>query len=153
MKKIVLIFLVFCLICCFLPIGVSANQADYTGKIGVSLPTATHGYLGRINWWAKKAIEVVDECVGRIVKRLLELDAHVLVTADHGNAEEMIDPKTKMVKTSHALSPVECIYAARDSLGKKLIPRGKLSDIAPTVLKLLGLTLPKEMTADVLIVD
>jgi len=56
MKKLVL-FLCLFLICSFLPLSVTANQAEYTGKIGVSLPTATHGYLGRINWWAKKAIE------------------------------------------------------------------------------------------------
>lgn len=102
---------------------------------------------------AKKAIEVVDECVGRVVERLLEIDAHVLITADHGNSEEMIDHITKTVKTSHSLSPVEFIYVAGDSPGRKLLPRGKLSDIAPTVLKLLGLEVPKEMTADVLIVD
>lgn len=102
---------------------------------------------------AKKAIEVVDECVGKIVNRLLELNAHVLVTADHGNADQMVDATTKMAKTSHTLSPVECIYVASDSLGKKLISRGKLSDIAPTVLKLLNLPIPKEMTADVLILD
>ncbi len=102
---------------------------------------------------AKKAIEVVDECVGRIVSRLLELDAHILITADHGNADQMSDSETKMTKTSHTLSPVECIYVAEDSPGKKLIPRGKLSDIAPTVLKLLGLPIPGEMTAEVLIQD
>jgi len=102
---------------------------------------------------AKKAIEVVDECVGKIVKRLLELDAHILITADHGNADQMTDPDTKMTKTSHTLSPVECIYLASDAEGKKLIKKGKLSDIAPTVLRLLGLDIPEEMTADLLIVD
>lgn len=100
---------------------------------------------------ARKAIEVVDECVGRIVRRLLELDFQILVTADHGNAEQMIDYDTGMVKTSHTTFPVECIYVAKDSPGRKLIEQGKLSDIAPTVLKLLGLDVPKEMTAEVLI--
>lgn len=100
---------------------------------------------------AKKAIEIVDECIGRLVNRLLELDAHILITADHGNAEQMIDYDTDMVKTSHTTFPVEFIYVAGDSLDKNLIPRGKLSDIAPTVLKLLGINIPGEMTADVLI--
>lgn len=100
---------------------------------------------------AKKAIEVVDECVGKIVKRLLELDAHIFITADHGNSEQMVDYKTGITKTSHTTFPVEFIYVANDSKDKKLIDRGKLSDIAPTTLKCLGIEIPKEMTADVLI--
>lgn len=100
---------------------------------------------------AKKAIEVVDECLGKVITRLLELDAHILLTADHGNSEQMVDYETGMTKTSHTLFPVECIYIAKDSPGKKLIQRGKLSDIAPTVLNLLGLPVPKEMTAERLI--
>lgn len=100
---------------------------------------------------ARKAIEVVDDCVGRGVERLLELDAQVLITADHGNSEEMLDPETGMVKTSHSLNDVECIYVARDSAGKPLRSHGKLSDIAPTVLRLLGLDVPREMTADCLL--
>jgi 2,3-bisphosphoglycerate-independent phosphoglycerate mutase len=100
---------------------------------------------------AKQAIEVVDDCLGKIVDRCLELDAHVLITADHGNAEQMLDPETGMVKTSHTLSPVELIYVAKDAAGKTLLERGKLSDIAPTVLALLGLEIPSEMTAENLI--
>ena len=96
---------------------------------------------------AVRAIEIVDECEGRIVNRLLELDAHILITADHGNSEEMIDHQTGMAKTSHSRNPVELIYVARDSPGKRLIERGKLSDIAPTILYLLGLDIPEEMTA------
>lgn len=107
------------------------------------------GHTGDFNA-AKKAIEIVDECVGKVVKRLLELDAHIIITADHGNAEQMIDYETGMVKTSHTVFPVECIYAANDSAGKKLINRGKLSDIATTVLKLLNLDIPKDMTAELL---
>jgi 2,3-bisphosphoglycerate-independent phosphoglycerate mutase len=102
---------------------------------------------------ARRAIEVVDECVGRVVARLLTMDAHILITADHGNAEQMVDYETGMVKTSHTLNPVECIYVARDAVGRALRPRGKLSDIAPTVLYLLGLPPAKEMTADNLILD
>lgn len=102
---------------------------------------------------ARRAIEIVDENVGKVVKRLLELDAHILITADHGNSEQMVDYETGMVKTSHTTFPVELIYVANDSPGKKLIKRGKLSDIAPTALKLLGREIPQEMTADVLLVD
>jgi 2,3-bisphosphoglycerate-independent phosphoglycerate mutase len=100
---------------------------------------------------ARTAIEVVDRCVGRLVERLLALDAHILITADHGNSEQMIDYDTGMVKTSHTLSDVECLYVARDSPGVKLRPRGKLADIAPTVLSLLGLPVPREMDADNLV--
>ncbi len=96
---------------------------------------------------ARQAIEIVDECVGRLVERCLELDAHVLITADHGNSEQMIDLETGMVKTSHTLNPVEFIYVASDAAGHRLAERGKLSDIAPTVLELLGLPIPSEMTA------
>jgi 2,3-bisphosphoglycerate-independent phosphoglycerate mutase len=100
---------------------------------------------------ARKAIEVVDECVGRLVERLLEMDAHILVTADHGNAEQMVNLETGKTQTSHTICPVELIYIARDARGKTLPERGKLSDIAPTVLRLLGLGIPEEMTADVLV--
>lgn len=100
---------------------------------------------------ATKAVEVVDECVGRLVKRLLELDAKILVTADHGNAEQMVDYVTGMIKTSHTLNPVECIYIANDAAGVKLVERGVLSDMAPTVLELLGISKPAEMTSRSLI--
>lgn len=95
---------------------------------------------------ARKAAEAVDECVGQVVDRLLELDAHILLTADHGNAEEMADEKGA-TKTSHTVNPVDLVYIARDGQGRKLVVRGKLSDIAPTVLALLGLDVPAEMTA------
>jgi 2,3-bisphosphoglycerate-independent phosphoglycerate mutase len=102
---------------------------------------------------AVKAISVVDECVGKVVERLLEIDAHILILADHGNSEELVDAETGMTKTSHTLNPVECIYVAKDAPGTKLLPRGKLADIAPTVLYLMGLEIPKEMTAYNLIVN
>lgn len=98
-----------------------------------------------------KAVEVVDECVGACINRLLELNAEVLLTADHGNAEEMIDLKTKSPKTSHTLNPVELIYISRNAIGKRLKSGGKLSDIGPTVLRLMNLRIPTEMTATQLI--
>ena len=101
---------------------------------------------------AKVAVEVVDENIGKLLPRLFELDAHVLITADHGNAEQMVDYATGMVKTSHTLNDVECLYVAKDAVGVKLAPMGKLCDVAPTVLALLGLPVPKEMTAQNLVV-
>ncbi len=100
---------------------------------------------------AKKAVEVVDRCLGKLIPKFLALKADVLITADHGNAEQMVDYETGMVKTSHTLFPVECIYVAKDSWDKKLIQRGKLSDLAPTMLKLMGLPVPGEMTAQSLL--
>jgi 2,3-bisphosphoglycerate-independent phosphoglycerate mutase len=100
---------------------------------------------------AKKAVEIVDECIGKVVKRLLELNAHILITADHGNSEQMVDYETGMIKTSHTIFPVELIYIAKDAVGKQLKPTGKLADIAPTILNLMGLDIPREMTAEALI--
>ena len=102
---------------------------------------------------ATKAVEVVDDCIGKIMPRLMELDAQVLIFADHGNAEQMIDYKTGLTKTSHTLNLVDCFYVAKDSKGKKLASVAKLSAIAPTALKLLGLPIPAEMTTPSLLVD
>ncbi len=100
---------------------------------------------------AMQAVEVVDECVGDCVRRLLDLEGEVLLTADHGNAEEMIDPTTDRVKTSHSRNPVELIYISKKAKGKKLKSGGKLADVAPTVLKLMDIDIPPEMTATQLI--
>jgi 2,3-bisphosphoglycerate-independent phosphoglycerate mutase len=108
------------------------------------------GHTGDFNA-ARQAVEVVDECVGKLLPRLFALDAHVLITADHGNAEQMKDYLTGMVKTSHTLNDVECFYVAKDSAGVKVAPAGKLCDVAPTVLALLGLAIPPEMTAQNLV--
>jgi len=122
------------------------NRPPY-GFIAVNLANCDMvGHTGNLAA-ATKAVEIVDECVGKIVKRLLELDAKILVTADHGNAEQMADPDTGMTKTSHTMFPVECIYVASDSNGVKMAEKGVLSDIAPTVLRLLGLSIPPQMTA------
>jgi 2,3-bisphosphoglycerate-independent phosphoglycerate mutase len=99
---------------------------------------------------AKKAIEVVDENVGKLVERLLQLDAHILITADHGNAEQMVDYETGMTKTSHTLFPVECIYVANDTNGIEMPPRGKLADIPPTILHLMNIDIPHEISGNVL---
>lgn len=100
---------------------------------------------------AKKAVEILDECVGRVVSRALELDAHIMITADHGNADQMIDYDTGQPRTSHSLNPVEFVYIASDNKAVKLKEKGVLSDIGPTLLGRLGLQVPAEMTADDLI--
>ena len=101
---------------------------------------------------AKRAVEVVDECVGKVVDKVMSQGGIALVTADHGNAEEMMDMDSGLPKTAHTKNPVEFIYVADNYKEVELRPRGILSDIAPTVLYLLGLEQPKEMTSNNLIV-
>ncbi|MDR0882878.1 MAG: 2,3-bisphosphoglycerate-independent phosphoglycerate mutase [Candidatus Adiutrix sp.] len=101
---------------------------------------------------AVKAVEVVDECLSRLIPALVSRGYQVLLTADHGNAEEMIDYETGLVKTSHTIFPVECIYVADRPVFGLTGSRGKLSDLAPTLLKLMELPVPSEMTADSLLV-
>ena len=96
---------------------------------------------------AVKAIETVDECVGRVVDAVLDRDGVALVTADHGNAEQMIDPETGTSQTAHTINDVDFIYVARRTDQVRLRERGVLSDIAPTMLQTLGIKPPPEMTA------
>jgi 2,3-bisphosphoglycerate-independent phosphoglycerate mutase len=102
---------------------------------------------------AMKAVEVVDKCVGTLVDNILLKNKIALITADHGNADEMIDYKTGIPKTSHTTNPVEFIYVAKDYENIKLIKKGTLSDIAPTILHLLDIEKPAEMTSRNLIIS
>lgn len=101
---------------------------------------------------AIKAVEMVDECVGRVVEVTLARKGIALVTADHGNAEEMVDYRTGLPKTAHTKNPVEFIYVADDYPEIKLKDRGILADIAPTILALLRIEQPQDMTAQNLII-
>lgn len=98
-----------------------------------------------------KAIETVDKCVGRVVEAVLACGGVALVTADHGNAEQMLDPATGKIQTAHTTNEVDFIYIAADTSGVKLRSRGILSDIALTILQLLDITPPPEMTAQSLL--
>ncbi len=100
---------------------------------------------------ALKAVKIVDECVGRVVEATLARNGIALVTADHGNAEEMVDYQTGLPKTAHTKNPVEFIYVADDYKKIRLKDKGILADIAPTILHLLGIDQPKDMTAEDLI--
>ena len=92
-----------------------------------------------------KAMEVCDECVGRIVEKALEQDGTIIVTADHGNIEEMIDLKTGRVNTKHSTNQVPILIIQND-LHSLELPVGNLSDIAPTILGILKIEKPPEMT-------
>ncbi len=97
---------------------------------------------------AVKAVSTVDECLGRVVDKLLEKNGYVLVTADHGNSEQMMDEDGKPM-TAHTTNHVPLILiGAKDA---KLRDDGKLSDLAPTILELMKLPVPDEMTGTTLI--
>ena len=96
---------------------------------------------------AKEAVEHMDKCIEKIYKKVVEeLDGILIIIADHGNCDMMWD-ENKKTDTSHTTNPVPCIITKKGITLKD----GKLADIAPTMLKLLGLDIPKEMTGEVLI--
>ncbi len=99
---------------------------------------------------AVKAVETVDSCVGRIVADLNETGGVAFITADHGNAEQMEDPNTGEPHTAHTSNPVKCIYVGDGEV--KALKNGKLCDLAPSLLELLGVPKPQEMTGKSLIV-
>ena len=100
---------------------------------------------------AVTAVETVDECVGRVVEATLAAGGSLLVTADHGNCEQMIDPETGGPHTAHTTFEVPIIVVESGLEGKTLRSGGRLADIAPTLLALLGLEKPAEMTGESLI--
>jgi len=99
----------------------------------------------------ERAVEITDASVGMLTDEALKRGYTVMISSDHGNAEEMWDYKIDMPKTSHTVNPVEFIYVAGDAAQVKLRPHGILSDIAPTVLQVLGLPQPADMTSKSLI--
>ncbi|MEK7123759.1 MAG: hypothetical protein AAB851_02585, partial [Patescibacteria group bacterium] len=107
------------------------------------------------------AIEAVDNAIGRIHKEVLERGGILIITADHGNAEEKLNPMTGETKTEHTSNPVPVYLAGNQfaaAAGAARIPliqrkeiSGALADIAPTVLELLGLSKPPQMTGQSLL--
>ena len=103
---------------------------------------------------AIKAIEALDICIGRVVSTMQQCGGEVLITADHGNAEQMLDRSTHQAHTAHTLNLVPFIYIGRKAQIAKagdLQNMGALQDIAPTMLTLMGLPQPQEMTGKPLI--
>ena len=100
---------------------------------------------------AVKAVEHVDVCVGRILSSVQRQGGVAIVTADHGNCEQMIDPTTGGPHTAHTTYDVELIVVDDRFRGKKLLDGGRLADIAPTALHMMGLPVPVEMTGRSLI--
>lgn len=97
---------------------------------------------------AVKAIEALDTCIGRVHEALRACGGELIVTADHGNAERMADEATGQAHTAHTTHPVPFVYAGRPA---RVAPTGALSDIAPTILYLMGIEPPPEMDGAVLV--
>src|SRR5436309_10022213 len=112
---------------------VNFANADMVGHSGKIEPTV-------------KAVETVDACLGRIEPAVRAKGGALLITADHGNAELMIDPATGGPHTAHTTNPVPLIVIAEDNKQFTLKPEGSLRDISPTVLGMLSLPQPKEMS-------
>jgi len=109
----------------------NADMVGHTGNIGAAV----------------KACDVLDECVEKLASWILAYGGTMLITADHGNAEEMIDAQTGQIETEHSTNPVPFIALSKDLLGRsQVLTSGILADVAPTVLKILGLEVPGSMT-------
>ncbi|GAA3544402.1 2,3-bisphosphoglycerate-independent phosphoglycerate mutase [Zobellella aerophila] len=98
---------------------------------------------------AVKACEAVDRSIGRVVAALAEVGGEALITADHGNAEQMVNEQTGQAHTAHTNLPVPLIYVGRDATP---VADGRLSDLAPTMLTLMGMEIPPQMTGKPLMV-
>ena len=107
------------------------------------------GHTGNLNA-AIRAVETVDACLGRLTKAVEKVDGILLITADHGNVEAMGDPVTGQVHTAHTCNPVPIVLATDFKENIKL-ENGTLADIAPTLLDLMGLPQPQEMTGHTLL--
>jgi 2,3-bisphosphoglycerate-independent phosphoglycerate mutase len=112
---------------------VNFANADMVGHSGKLEPTI-------------KAVETVDACLGRIESAVRQKGGAILITADHGNAEMMIDPATGGPHTAHTTNPVPFIVVSEDKKTFSLRNDGSLRDISPTVLGMMGMPQPKEMT-------
>ncbi|HET9469175.1 MAG TPA: 2,3-bisphosphoglycerate-independent phosphoglycerate mutase [Vicinamibacterales bacterium] len=104
------------------------------------------GHTGNLEA-AVMAVETIDQCLGRIVRAVHDAGGVLLVTADHGNAEEMWNTKLNEPHTAHTSNPVPVIVV-QDGKGMRLREGGSLRDIAPTMLGILGVEKPREMTGD-----
>ncbi len=119
-------------------IVVNFANPDMVGHTG-SLPAAI------------KAVETVDQCVGAIIDKVLAKGGCAIVTADHGNAEQMWNPDTNAPHTAHTTYPVPLIVLGEAFKGRALRSDGRLADIVPTALEMLGLQKPAEMTGESLL--
>jgi 2,3-bisphosphoglycerate-independent phosphoglycerate mutase len=109
----------------------SPDMVGHTGSIGAAV----------------KACQVVDECLGKLYDWTMAYNGFMIVTGDHGNVEEMINNRTGEIETEHSSNPVPLITISKSLMGNpKILTSGILADVAPTILKALGLEIPTTMT-------
>jgi len=126
---------------------VSANMYDFI-LVNYANPDMV-GHTGNLAAGIK-AVSTVDSLVYELVQNFISTGGAVIITADHGNVEEMINLDTKAIDTEHSLNPVPCIIAGTD-ITQRNLPYGALKDIAPTILEIMGITKPAEMNGQSLI--
>ena len=97
---------------------------------------------------AVKAVKAVDECVGKVVDAIVAKGGKAIITADHGNADQMIDPESNGPFTAHTTNPVPVIIVDPEQPQRTLREGGRLCDLCPTMLKLMGVEQPAEMTGE-----
>lgn len=122
-------------------------EALESGKFGFILVNFANGDMvghTAVREAVIAAVEALDMHVGRVLDAAVEASYSVVLTADHGNCDEMVDPVTQEPHTQHTLYPVPCMVI--DEANWHLLPGGDLSSVAPTVLQLMGLQQPSEMT-------
>lgn len=122
------------------------TQGEYKFILVNYAPPDMVGHTGNIGS-AVKACQVIDECVARLANFCLAYNGALVITADHGNVEEMIESQTGQIETEHSTNPVPLIIIHKDFMGRgEMLPTGMLADVAPTILGLLGLQIPSQMT-------
>src|SRR5690606_41209768 len=127
---------------------VAAIAADRYDLIVVNYANADMvGHSGKFDA-AVKAVEALDVCLGRLAEAVRKAGGEMLITADHGNVEQMYDDATGQPHTAHTTNLVPLVYLGRRA---ELTPGGALSDIAPTLLHLMGLEIPPQMTGKPLV--
>jgi len=126
---------------------VSANMYDFI-LVNYANPDMV-GHTGNLAAGIK-AVSTVDSLVYELVQNFISTGGAVIITADHGNVEEMINLETKTLDTEHSLNPVPCIIVGTE-ITQKNLPYGALKDIAPTILEIMGITKPAEMNGQSLI--
>lgn len=109
----------------------NADMVGHTGNIGSAV----------------KACQVVDECISRLASFTLAYEGALFITADHGNAEEMIDSQSGQIETEHSSNPVPLVIISKELTGHSTtLPSGILADVAPTILSLMEIPVPSQMT-------
>ncbi len=109
----------------------NADMVGHTGNIGSAV----------------KACQIVDECIARLANFVLAYDGALVITADHGNVEQMIDAQSGQIETEHSTNPVPFIVINKDFTGRgQALPSGILADVAPTILSLIEIPIPSQMT-------